>query len=335
MVCRRVSRCLLALYLGALLFVGGVRTVEAQPVVAGFTTHEVHGFYVLAADNTDDVLSMKLALREVDRQLGLIAVLDLPEDVLEAMRRVKIFLEYNGQTSGSVAYYHPAEQWLLANGYNPAFAQSVSIPNAVRFTNATRFSQRWLVLHELIHGYHHQVMGFDHGPTIEAFVNAEDTGIYQSVSFNTGDGTPLFNVRAYALTNHVEYLAEISEAFFGRNDYYPFTRSDLVSHDPKGYALLMDLFVNSTSTAVEQLPEDSLLSIYPNPAQDVLRFDSIEAGRVLIYDTTGRVVLSQDVGVGISSIDISTLATGLYLVRLGDGIHDSLHKRTQKIIVAR
>ncbi|MDA0685128.1 MAG: T9SS type A sorting domain-containing protein, partial [Bacteroidetes bacterium] len=132
-----------------------------------------------------------------------------------------------------------------------------------------------------------------------------------------------------------EYLAEISEAFFGRNDYYPFTRSDLVSHDPKGYALLMDLFVNSTSTAVEQLPEDSLLSIYPNPAQDVLRFDSIEAGRVLIYDTTGRVVLSQDVGVGISSIDISTLATGLYLVRLGDGIHDSLHKRTQKIIVAR
>ena len=97
----------------------------------------------------------------------------------------------------------------------------------------------------------------------------------------------------------------------------------------------MDLFVNSTSTAVEQLPEDSLLSIYPNPAQDVLRFDSIEAGRVLIYDTTGRVVLSQDVVVGISSIDISTLATGLYLVRLGDGIHDSLHKRTQKIIVAR
>ncbi len=331
---RRVSRCLLAIYLGALLFVGGVRTVEAQPVVAGFTTNEVHGFYVLVADNTNDSFSMKLALWEVDRQLGLIAILDLPEDVLEAMQRVKIFLEYNGQP-GSIASYHPAEQGLLANGYNPALAQSVSIPNAVSFTNGTRFSQQWLVLHELIHGYHHQVMGFDHWPTIEAFVNAEETGIYQSVPFNTGDGTPLFNVRAYALTNHVEYLAEISEAFFGRNDYYPFTRSDLVSHDPKGYALLMDLFVNSTSTAVEQLPEDSLLSIYPNPAQDVLRFDSMEAGRVLIYDTTGRVVLSQDVVVGISSIDISTLATGLYLVRLGDGIHDSLHKRTQKIIVAR
>ena len=97
--------------------------------------------------------------------------------------------------------------------------------------------------------------------------------------------------------------------------------------------------VGATSVERNDFGESSLakdsIRIYPNPAQDVLRFDSIEAGRVLIYDTTGRVVLSQDVVVGISSIDISTLATGLYLVRLGDGIHDSLHKRTQKIIVAR
>ena len=332
---RKVSRCLLAICLGTLLLVCGARTVEAQPVVAGFTTYEVHGFYVLVSDNTNDTFSMKLALREVDRQLGLIAMLDLPDDVLEAMRRVKIFLEYNNPNSSGIAYYHPAEQWLIANGYNPAFARSVSIPNAAFFVRTTRWRQQWVVLHELIHGFHDQVMGFDHWPTIEAFVNAEETGIYQSVPFNTGNGSPLFNTRAYALTNHVEYLAEISEAFFGRNDYYPFTRSDLESHDPKGYVLLMSLFVNSTSTAVEQLPEDVLPSIYPNPAQDVLHFDSIEAGRVLIYDTTGRIVLSQDVAAGISSIDVSTLATGLYLVRLVGGAHDSMHQKIQKIIVAR
>ena len=41
-------------------------------------------------------------------------------------------------------------------------------------------------------------------------------------------------VRAYAMNNVAEYFAELSEAYFGLNDYHPFTRGQLEAHDPEG-----------------------------------------------------------------------------------------------------
>ena len=36
----------------------------------------------------------------------------------------------------------------------------------------------------------------------------------------------------YGLTNHKEYFAEGTEAYFYRNDFYPFVRAELKEHDP-------------------------------------------------------------------------------------------------------
>ncbi|MEE3219803.1 MAG: zinc-dependent peptidase, partial [Planctomycetota bacterium] len=49
-------------------------------------------------------------------------------------------------------------------------------------------------------------------------------------------------VRHYALTNHKEYFAECSEAYFGTNDFYPFVRAELKEHDPHVYALLDEIW---------------------------------------------------------------------------------------------
>jgi hypothetical protein len=38
------------------------------------------------------------------------------------------------------------------------------------------------------------------------------------------------------LTNRFEYFAECSEAYFGRNDFYPYLRADFKSFDPIGFA---------------------------------------------------------------------------------------------------
>lgn len=327
-------------FLLTLLFVFSLllnrKPAKAQPVVAGFTTYTIHGFYVLVndADNDSYSSSMQVAFQELESQLSLIAALDIRADVLEDMRTVKIFLVYNVRPDGA-AWYHPSRQWLIDNGRNPEKAESVEIANAVNFTNWSRQNQPWMVLHELVHGYHHQMMGFGHIPTVEAFINARDSGIYQSVPYNPGGGQPPFQLEAYAMVNEIEYLAEISEAFFGENDYYPFNRSDLESHDPQGYALLMDLFINPVGTFVEQPPGDVLPSLYPNPVRDILRFDSVETGTVQIYDTTGRVVMTQDVGGGITNIDVSTLSSGLYLVRMIGGPDHSMHQSMQKIVVTR
>ena len=48
----------------------------------------------------------------------------------------------------------------------------------------------------------------------------------------------------YALTNAKEYFAELSEAYFGRNDFYPFTRKELEKHDPAGYRLMRETWGN-------------------------------------------------------------------------------------------
>ena len=45
-------------------------------------------------------------------------------------------------------------------------------------------------------------------------------------------------VRHYALSNHKEYFAESTEAYFGVNDFYPFVRAELKEHDRPMFDLL-------------------------------------------------------------------------------------------------
>ena len=35
------------------------------------------------------------------------------------------------------------------------------------------------------------------------------------------------------MTNPQEYFAECTEAFFARNDFYPYARDELKKHDPE------------------------------------------------------------------------------------------------------
>ena len=44
------------------------------------------------------------------------------------------------------------------------------------------------------------------------------------------------------MTNPQEYFAENTEAFFSRNDFFPFTRAELKKHDPETFALLQRLW---------------------------------------------------------------------------------------------
>jgi dipeptidyl-peptidase-4 len=48
--------------------------------------------------------------------------------------------------------------------------------------------------------------------------------------------------RAYAMTTPQEYFAETTEAYFSRNDFFPFTREELKLHDPEMLALLEKLW---------------------------------------------------------------------------------------------
>ena len=40
------------------------------------------------------------------------------------------------------------------------------------------------------------------------------------------------------MTTPQEYFAELTEACFGKNDFYPFNRNELKEHDPGGYVVI-------------------------------------------------------------------------------------------------
>ena len=99
-------------------------------------------------------------------------------------------------------------------------------------------------LHELAHAYHDRVLprGFDNEEITAAYHRVKSNGRYDKVERWFGSGRPNTFERAYALNSPAEYFAETTEAFFSRNDFFPFTREELKEHDPKMFELLSDLW---------------------------------------------------------------------------------------------
>lgn len=159
----------------------------------------------------------------------------VPKAACARLQKVPIWL---GVDDGSApcAEYHPSREWLRDNGYNPEKAKAVEIGNASRFL-AWSVQQPAMVLHELAHAYHDQVLGFDHAGIRQAFQAATEGKRYEAVLRINGK-----TERAYALSNDREYFAEATEAFFGTNDFYPFVRAELKQHDPGMERLLREVW---------------------------------------------------------------------------------------------
>ena len=63
------------------------------------------------------------------------------------------------------------------------------------------------------------------------------SGSYEKVLLYTGQ-----TVKHYGLSNHKEYFAEGTEAYFYRNDFFPFVRAELKLHDPTLHDVLLDVW---------------------------------------------------------------------------------------------
>ena len=49
-------------------------------------------------------------------------------------------------------------------------------------------------------------------------------------------------VKAYAATNQEEYFAELTEAYFGHNDWFPHNREELRKYDPRGFKMIEEVW---------------------------------------------------------------------------------------------
>jgi len=172
------------------------------------------------------------ALTMVANHLQRIAIL-VSDGPLAKLREMEIWIERSHPTL-KAKQYHPSRQWLIDNGHDPRLERKVHLPQAADLLSREQMLKHpAVVLHELAHAYHHQVLGYDHPEILAAFARAQVAGQYQSVLAHDGR-----MVRHYALTNEKEYFAEGTEAFLYRNDFYPFVRAELKEHDPVLHDLL-------------------------------------------------------------------------------------------------
>jgi hypothetical protein len=155
----------------------------------------------------------------------------VPAEALGKLRKLPIWIELNDPHHPCMCY-HPDGKWLREHGMNPDKAGGVELANARNF-NSWTIQQPWMVLHELAHGYHDQVLGFENAEVQACFDAAVRAKLYESVLHGRSK-----KVRHYALTNAKEYFAEMTEAYFGTNDFYPFVRAELRQVDPRMSELL-------------------------------------------------------------------------------------------------
>ncbi len=159
----------------------------------------------------------------------------IPADALAKLRRIAIWIELDHPKHPCMCY-HVSKEWLRSNGMNPNKAGCVEIANCKNFLSWTH-TQPWMVLHELAHGYHHQVLNFENQKVLDCFQAAKEGKLYEKVLHTSGQKR-----RHYALTNHHEYFAEMTEAYFGTNDFFPFVRAELKETDPRMHELLEEVW---------------------------------------------------------------------------------------------
>lgn len=227
----RVARASLCALLTSLAIPISATAAGPDPTSA-YAERSVQGFTVLVNRRVlEHEKEAAEELKEVDTQLGRIARV-VPLRPLARLRRVRIWLEWASDAE-ALTVFHPSAQWLRENGYNPDKAGGIAVGNALNFIECSRDDQPWSLMHELAHAYQFFVLGEDHPAAQRAYRRAMSAGLYQSVAHVHGEKR-----KAYAATNDKEYFADLTEAYFGKNDFFPFDRADLKKYDPTGYQLM-------------------------------------------------------------------------------------------------
>ena len=204
--------------------------------VAGWTVHVSRKLLTTEAKATERALELlQPQLEEIVRVV--------PAPAVAELQKVPLYFSPAYPRGKPTAEFHPDVGWLRDNGRDPAMAK------AVEFTNVRIFERELnrmpnFALHELAHAYHNRVLaeGFANPEIKAAYERAKAGGKYDRVERWYGNGRHNTFERAYAMENAMEYFAETSEAFFSRNDFFPFVRDELKQHDPEMFALLGKLW---------------------------------------------------------------------------------------------
>ncbi len=216
-----------------------VFAAEKPPLPTAHTTRNIEGWNVRVDDRLlhgDGSAVGERALKLLGARLVAITIV-VPEASLAKLRAITIELDLNYGDLRAMQY-HPDADWLKDNGYSEKLAKCVHIPEVEDFLSPEEnLRMPWVVLHELAHGFHDQTIGFEDARVLAAWKKFCESGKYKSVL------TSLGKMREhYGLTDQKEFFAEMTESYFGSNDFYPFVTGELKQAEPETFALLAEIW---------------------------------------------------------------------------------------------
>ncbi len=142
----------------------------------------------------------------------------IPAGPLARLLEVKIWLEWDstngpwGRTSGY--QYHPGRDWLLDMDFNPEKHKCVEFGNTVSLAKRAPDSTVSVLLHELAHAYHDQVLTFEDPDVLAAYQRCVEGTAYPE--------------RDWVKSNHKEFFAGGTTRYFGTQE----EREALGERDP-------------------------------------------------------------------------------------------------------
>jgi hypothetical protein len=210
------------------------------PQPASRSVRELEGWTIRVDDrllgDAPDAATGARALRFLEAKLVEVKAV-VPPERLQDLQSVTIVLDLSCGKLSSMQY-HPSAGWLKANGFPEDLAKCVHLPRAAEVVTRRNINEQpWFILHELAHAFHDQKLSFDEPRIKAAYEKFKESG--------RGDATLLYNgkrVKHYALTNPMEFFAEMTESYFGVNDFYPFNRAELREAEPEVFELLQQVW---------------------------------------------------------------------------------------------
>ncbi len=212
---------------------------EPRPLPTAHTTRKIEDWNVRVDDRLlkgEGAALGERAIKLLTARLVAITIV-VPEKSLAKLREITIQLDLDYGALRNMQY-HPSAGWLKANGYSETLAKCAHIPDAAGFLSPSENHRMpWTVLHELAHGFHDQAIGFEDARVTAVWKKFCDSGKYASVLTSPG------HMREhYGLTNQKEFFAEMTEAYFGSNDFYPFVAGELKQAEPETFALMEEIW---------------------------------------------------------------------------------------------
>jgi len=195
---------------------GGWKYRELE--IEGWTVLVQQELYAKKELRTQVLDLMKIKLWEIATRL--------PAPAVTRLREVKLRMHL-AHAENIGAAYHPSADWLREHAMPEDWALGIEFGNAENFLGWSQ-QQPAMVLHELAHAWHHQVIGYDHEGVLQSFAATSDAGNLEEVLYVSGGSQ-----RAYALNNAMEFFAEMSEAWWITNDMYPFVRGEVLDGFPE------------------------------------------------------------------------------------------------------